>query len=214
MDAIEAIHNRRSIRKYREDPVPFELIGNILDAGLAAPSAGNLQDWYFIFVTESDIRKKIAEACVQQYWMQDAPVHIVVCCQPNRVKKFYGEKGEKTYSVQDCAAAIENMLIAATAQGLGSCWIGAMNEEMMRNEMGIPPNVNVQGVITIGYAGETPESPIKNAMENKVFVERWGGKLRDRASYMGYYSEHVEKAVKKGKEMFKEAMKKVREKSR
>ena len=80
METLDCIKSRRSIRKYREDKaVEFEKLARIIEAGTLAPSAGNLQDWKFILVVELAARKKIAEACLQQYWMETAPVHIVVC---------------------------------------------------------------------------------------------------------------------------------------
>jgi len=211
METLEAITLRRSIRRYQDTPVEFEKVGNILNAARLAPSAGNVQDWRFILVTKEDVRKKIAEACVKQYWMQDAPVHIVVVGQPKKVATFYGEKGEKIYCMHGCAAAAENMLIAATAQGLGSCWVGAFEEGMLRKALNIPADVSPQAVITIGYAAEKPRMPQKFKMENITFIEAYGNRIKDVAAFLGYYGEHVQSAIKKGKEMFRKVLEKKKE---
>src|SRR3989338_6674650 len=101
METFEVIEKRRSIRKYLEVPIEWEKVGNILRAAQQAPSAGNLQDWKFVVVTDKEIRKKIANAALQQNWIEKAPVLIVVYSEPYKVKRFYGEIGEKVYSVQN-----------------------------------------------------------------------------------------------------------------
>jgi nitroreductase len=208
METLEALRLRRSIRKYMDVPVEFEKVGNILDAARLAPSAGNVQDWKFILVTKEETRKKIAEACLKQYWMQDAPVHIVVVGHPKKVATFYGEKGAKVYCQHGCAAAVENMLIAATDQGLGSCWVGAFEEGMLRTALKIPPDASPQAVVTIGYAAEKPRMPHKFKTENVTFFETYGNRIKDLAAFMGYYGAHVQSAIKKGKEMFRKVLEK------
>ena len=210
MDALDCIKTRRSIRKYADAPIEFEKVGEVINAGLNAPSAGNVQDWKFILVTELEVRQQISEACLQQYWMQSAPVHIVVCVQPEKSERFYGERGRRVYSLQNCAAAVENMLLAANACGLGACWIGAFHEGMLRTALNIPDSVIPQAVITLGYADESPLSPPKLTMENVVFVEKWGNKIRDIASYMENYAEHVQKAWSAGKKLAGNVIEKIK----
>jgi nitroreductase len=187
-------------------PIAFEKIGHILNAARLAPNAGNIQEWKFIIVTKEEVRKKIAEICIKQYWMQDAPVHIVAVSHPAKVANFYGNRGEKVYSMHSSGAAIENMLLAATAQGIGSCWVGAFNESALKKLLNIPPDAVPQAVITLGYAAEKPRMPQKFKTENVMFIESYGNKVKDIAAYMGYYSEHVQGAIRRGKEMFKKVL--------
>jgi nitroreductase len=208
METLDAITIRRSVRKYKDIPVEYEKVGNILNAARLAPSAGNVQDWKFILVTKEETRKQIAEACVHQFWMQDAPVHIVACAHPKKIGTFYGERGEKKYCQHNCAAAVENMILAATAQGLGTCWVGAFEEGVLRRALRIPPDAEPIAVLTIGYANEKPKMPSKFKMENITFIEEYGNRVKDPAAYFGHYSEHVQRAVKKGKEMFKKIVEK------
>ncbi len=105
MDVYEAVLRRRSIRKYMDQPVEWEKLGKVIDAGRLAPSAGNLQAWKFVVVTEKELRKQVSEACLKQYWMQTAPAHIVVCAEITKLSRFYGIRGERLYSIQSCAAA-------------------------------------------------------------------------------------------------------------
>ncbi len=200
METLNCIESRRSIRKYLDKQVEFEKIGNVLNAGRLAPSSGNLQDWKFILVTEQDLRKQIAEACMQQYWMATAPVHIVICNQPVRTERMYGKRGEELYGIQNAAAAAQNMLLASTDQGLGSCWVGAFQESMLQRALSIDDDARPMAVITIGYPDEVPQPPMKQTLENVTFIERWGSRIKDFAAYVGYYSQHVTKAATASRE--------------
>ena len=208
MDVFEAIKKRRCTRKYLSVPVEWEKVGKILDAGRQAPSAGNLQDWKFIVVLDPDKRKDISDACMQQHWMREAPVHIVVCGEPEKAARFYKERGEKLYSIQNCACAAENMFMAATALDLGMAWVGAFDERMIRRVLSIPESSVPYAVLTLGYADETSREPAKYTLENITFFERWGNRLSDESELMGEYSEHVKKALIKAKKFVTKLKKK------
>src|SRR3989344_2376362 len=111
MDIFEAIRTRRSIRKYLDRPVEWDKVVSILEAAKFAPNAGKLSNFKFIAVREEEQRKKIADACLQQQWMAKASVHIAIISEPEKSKRFYGIRGERFYTFQDCAAAAENMLL-------------------------------------------------------------------------------------------------------
>src|SRR3989338_7750896 len=100
MDTIECIKTRRSIRKYTSEAVEWEKVTLCIEAAKSAPSAGNLQNWKFVVVKQDAKRQAIAEACLQQYWMSQAPVHIVVFALPDRAVRFYGVRGERMYTIQ------------------------------------------------------------------------------------------------------------------
>ncbi len=202
MDVIEAIRTRRSIRKYLGAPVEWDKLGQIIEAGKAAPSSGNLQNWKFVIVTEKDRRQQIADACLQQRWMATAPVHIVVVAEPEPAIMHYGVRGERLYTIQNCAAAVENMLLAANALGLGSCWIGAFDEDMLKRAIGCTERVRPQAVITVGYADEKVPEPDEYTLEDVTYLNKWKTGctvMREPDIAMGYYSSKVEKAVDSGK---------------
>ncbi len=203
MDTLECIATRRSIRKFLDIPVEFEKLGNVLDSARYAPSAGNLQDWKFILITDEKMRAEIAKTCVEQFWIASAPVQIIVCTEPEKTKRFYGVHGEK-YSIQNGAAVIQNMLLAAHAQGLGSCWVGAFEDEAIKRVLSIPDDVIIQGIVPLGYPDEKVPAPLRFTLENTTFVESWGNRIKDIAAYMEWYGEHVQKAIAKGKELIKE----------
>jgi len=210
MDTLECIATRRSIRKFLDIPVEFEKVGNVLDAGRFAPSAGNLQDWKFILVTNDKMRQEVAKACVEQYWLGTAPVIILVCTDPDKTKRFYGRSGEK-YSIQNGAAVVQNMLLAAHAEGLGSCWVGAFEDEAIKRLFNIPDSIIVQAIVPLGYADERVPAPLRFTLENVTYIESWANRIKDLAAYMEWYGEHVQKAVQKGKEMVKQFARKLQQ---
>ena len=110
MDLNEAIFTRRSIRRYQPVPVEFEKVGRIILSAHEAPTAGNIQDFRIIIVQNDVTRKKLAEASLQQYWMEQAPVYLVLCSDIKRGKQFYGSRGERLYAVQHTGAAAMLML--------------------------------------------------------------------------------------------------------
>ncbi|MBI4151063.1 nitroreductase family protein [Candidatus Woesearchaeota archaeon] len=195
LSALEAIRSRRSIRKYLDLPIEFEKVGRILDAGRLAPSAGNLQPWKFILVIAPEQRGEIAEACLQQFWMMQAPVHIVVCVEPKKSERYYGKRGEELYALLDGGCAIENMLLAAHAQHLGACAVSAFDEAMLRRACNIPDNIEPIAVITVGYADEKPVAPLKFELHNLVFFHNYGNRVKDEAEVFATYSTHVSKAL-------------------
>ena len=132
MEVFDCIRTRRSIRRYKDKPVEWDKVVTILEAGRLAPSAGNLQNSKFIVVRDEEIRKKVAETALNQKWMEKAPIHIIVCSEPIKSKRFYGIRGERLYTIQDCAAAIENMLLTAHSLDLRACWVGAYEEDALR----------------------------------------------------------------------------------
>ena len=145
---FDAIFGRRSVRAYLEgrDVEPAK-IRRLLEAAMAAPSACNLQPWEFIVVTDPERVRAIKDS-IARWGDYNAPLIIVVCGDPDRIP-WDGDHG-----VLDCAAAIENMLIAAPALGLGGVWIGGFDRQAIRNLLEIPEPVVPVGVVYVGYPAE------------------------------------------------------------
>ena len=209
MEVLECIKTRRSTRKFLDVPVEWDKIGTIVDAGRSAPTSGNLQNWKFIVVLDEEKRKEISEACLKQFWMERAPVHIVICAEPEKAKRFYGIRGERLYSIQNCAASAENMILTAHSLGLGSCWVGAFDEDMLKRALGIPDYARPQAIIPIGYPAEKVPTPMQYQLENLVFMEAWNRKF-DLDAYLGYTSATVRDLVEKGKNVIKKIKKKLK----
>lgn len=211
MDIFECIRTRRSIRKYKDKPIPWENVVEILQAGKYAPFAGNVFNVKFIVVKKEDKRRAIAEASTQQYWMQDAPIHIVVVGEPEKAERYYGTRGARLYTIQGAAAAIENMLLTAHSLGLGSCWVGAFDEEEIRRLCNLPEHVNVQGIVTIGYADENPSPPPKYRIEHVMFFEKWWGRIEGPKTGLGMWSPVIKSAVTRTHKHIKKAFGKAKE---
>ena len=193
---MECIHTRRSIRKYQDIPIEFEKVGRVVEAGFQAPTAGNIQDYRFVIIENKGKRAQIAEACLQQYWMEVAPVHVIICVDIKRSKQFYGIRGERLYSVQHAAAAAQNMLLAAHHYGLGACWVGAFDEEAMKSICGVPEYARPEVILTLGYADEIPPRPPKYIIETYTYLERYGNRIRTFPLIIAEPSPVIEKAVR------------------
>lgn len=171
---ITAIKARRSIRTYMDVPIEWGKIISVIEAGMMAPSAGNLQIWRYTVVRNQEKRREIAEACLQQYWMEQAPAHIVIFAKLQKEEQYYGIRGTRLYSIQDCAMSAMNMMLAAQDLGLGTCFVSAFEEEALSRIFGLPDNIRAQGVLTIGYTDEKPPTPLKYRVESIIGIENYG----------------------------------------
>lgn len=174
MDLFETIFSRRSVRKFISKPVEDEKILRILDAARWAPSAGNTQDWFFVVVRDQGRKFQLSEAALGQYWIANASVVIVVCTKPEKTARMYGKKGEEVYTVQNASVAVENVLLAATGLGLGSCWVGSFDEDAVERILKIPHQFKTHAIVPIGYPAEKPNPPHRLGLESFVYFEEYG----------------------------------------
>ena len=164
MDAIEALKTRRSIRVYEEKPVPRELIEEIIDAARLAPSSNNIQPWEFIVVTDGDVRRKIADLTDYGKFIAQAGVCVAVFA-----------KGVKRY-MEDGSAATENILVAAHALGLGTCWVAGYKKdyaEPVRELLGAPEELKLVALVSLGYPGEKAEPHGKRDLSKVLHWEKF-----------------------------------------
>lgn len=148
--------SRSSVRSYGDEPVPEESVRFILDCASAAPSAGNLEAWDVVLVTEEEIRISLQDAAFGQEHIGQAPLVAVVCANYIRSMSQYGERGI-LYAVQDATIACTYMMLAAHAQGLQSCWTGAFAEEEVREMLSLPQHVRPVALLAIGR-GQAPRA--------------------------------------------------------
>ena len=173
MDVFEAIFGRRSVRAFKPDPVSEELLNKILEAARWAPSAGNLQAREFILVTDPELKRKLCEAALDQTFIEETPIDIVVCANEVRSAQRYGERGERLYSVQDASASVQNILLAAHALGLGACWIGAFYEKNVSNVLNLPKGVRPIAIIPLGYPAQQPLARPRMSLKDLVHTNRY-----------------------------------------
>jgi len=169
MNVLEAIRTRRSVRSYDGRAIPAEVLERMKAALRWAPSACNFQPWHFVLVSDGKLRKKLAAACRNQAWMAEAPVIVVGCGMPAGAFQKMGGAG---CSVDvDLAIAIDHLTLAAAAEGLGTCWIGAFDEQAVKELLGVPKAVKVVALTPLGYPASadllcpSPESRRKKAKD-------------------------------------------------
>lgn len=164
MDALEAIAARRSIRSFKPDPVSEEALRKIVDAGRLAPTANNVQPWEFVIITDAERRRQIAELTENGKFISKTPVCIAVLSQPIK------------YYIEDGCAAIENMLIAAVALGLGTCWVAGDKKTYaaeLASLCGAPPDLKLVAMIALGHPRGNP-SPPKRSLDEVLHWESFG----------------------------------------
>ena len=144
MDVFEAIQERRSIRSYQDKPVEREKMEKILEAGRLAPSAKNLEPWHFIAVTDAAKRKALSGGTWAKFLAQ-APLVIVACGD---------KKASPDWYAIDVALAVENMVLTAVSEGLGTCCVGSFNEKDTAKELKVPDNFEVLVMLAVGYPGD------------------------------------------------------------
>lgn len=204
MKDLRIFKERRSIRKYSSKKIPKETILKLLDVARWAPSAHNAQPWRFIVIDKPDIKLKLAKEMANA-WKKDlikdkvpievqeslikasieqftnSPLLILACITMEDMDKYPDKKRqefEHLMATQSLAAAIENLLLAACIEGLGACWFCAplFCQEVVRDVLGVPENIEIQALITLGYPNESPSPPQRKPLEEIVYFNYWGNK--------------------------------------
>jgi len=176
MDVLEAIKNRRSIRDFTNEPVSDEEVMKLIDSARWAPSAGNIQPWEFVVVRDAKIKRGLSVAALDQKFIEEASVVIVVCANQLRSERGYGSRGVNLYCLQDTAAATQSMLLTAHALGLATCWVGAFQEEEARKVLNIPNGVRPVAIIPVGHPAENPMPRSRRPLSEIVHRETFGRK--------------------------------------
>ncbi len=170
MDALEAILSRRSCRSFTSDPVSPEHVEQLLKAGMASPSACNQRPWHFIVVDDHETLCKISDVQAYSPMLRLAPMALVICSDGGDAEL------SAPYWPQDCAAAAQNILIAARAVGLGAVWLGVYPDvarvEGLRQLMGMPESITPFCVVAVGHPAKAPR-PIDRYEPERVHRNRW-----------------------------------------
>lgn len=169
MDVKDAIRGRRSVRRFEDRPIPAGNIEVLMDAVRWAPSAGNLQARRFFFVLKKELRTAVAGASYAQMFIAAAPLVVVACADMERIAQ-YGERGRGLYVVQDVAAAVENLMLQAHELGLGSCWVGAFDDNTVSEILDLPEWVMPMAIVPVGYPANLPSAPKRLRKEELITV--------------------------------------------
>jgi nitroreductase len=164
MEVFDAIRTRRSIRKYKPEPIPEEKLRIILEAARLAPSAGNRQPWRFIIIQDVNRKKALMKVANNQTFLNDAAAIIVAIGDPEVSARWYDK---------DPMIALEHIVLAATTMGYGTCWIGAFDEDAVKHLLKIPANMKVIALLPIGIPDETPAPRPRKEFSEIFFREEW-----------------------------------------
>jgi nitroreductase len=170
MGVFETILRRRSIRKFAAQPVGREQLEKLLEAARWAPSAGNLQPWVFVVVTSPQVRAELAAAAFGQRFVEEAPAVLAVVAAPPKDSP-YGRRGRELYCLQDTAAAVQNVLLTACELGLGTCWVGAFDEQAAARALGLAAGERPVALVPVGVPAQEGRSRRRPLAD----VVRWLG---------------------------------------
>jgi nitroreductase len=174
MDFFEAVKTRHSVRAFQKKPVEEEKIRRIIEAINLAPSAGDLQAYEVIVVKDPMLKEKLARASLGQSFVSEAPVCFVFVTYPERSSKKYGRRGSELYCIQDASIATTYAMLAATALGLSSTWVGAFDEDAAARAVGATRGKRPVAMLPVGYAAESPESTPRRPVSDIIFLDTSG----------------------------------------
>jgi nitroreductase len=172
MDLIESFEKRRSVRGYTDEPVPDEVVNEILRVANLAPSAGNLQARDFVVIKNEGTKRGLAAAAHNQMYIAEAPVVIVCCANLDRIIE-YGPRGRDLFCLQDVAASIENMLLYIAARGYGACWVGTFDERRVAESLGLPDHARPVAILPVGRPKKEANKSPRVGIEELVHSEKW-----------------------------------------
>lgn len=178
-DVFSVIASRRSVTRFLPHPVPTDLLLQVIEAGRLAPSSGNIQNWHFTIVNDVEKIRAIYSHSMDQEAFLSAPAAIIVTADVEHAHRLYGMRGKRLYAVQNCAAAVQNMLLAAQALGLGSLWVGGFDEDKIIDMFGIPGNEHrPQAIVLLGYTEAIPNPKPLRPLDQMVYFNSFGNKVQ------------------------------------
>jgi nitroreductase len=169
MDVFTAIHQRSSVRAYKDTNIEEDKLKRILEAARLSPSSSNRQEWKFIVVKNKETRTKLAEAALGQSFIGEAPVVIVACATESKLIMFCGQPAHTV----DVSIACAFMLLQAYELDLGTCWIGAFKEDEVKKILKIPEHVRVVAMTPLGYSNQPLSQKSRKALDEIVCYEKY-----------------------------------------
>jgi len=169
LSILEIIKNRRSIRKFQKKEILEETIDKLIEALIWAPSAGNLQSRKFYFIFNEKIKRDLAKAALDQDFIARASL-VIVGCTDDKIERRYGQRGKKLYSICDLTCSVQNLMILAQELGLGTCWVGAFDENEVSKILNLPKNLHPIVILPVGYPAEKPKAPPRVSKEEAVKI--------------------------------------------
>ena len=174
MDVYEAMRQRRSVRKFEDRVIADDVLARVLDAGILAPTGRNRQEWKYVVVREAEAKQRLADASEQAFIAKAQAVVAVVSLDPDR-EMFCGIQAGPV----DCAIVIDHMTLAATAEGLGSCWIGHFDQDKCRDILEVPAPAKIIEMLVLGYPADIASPKQRKAPAELICWEKFSQDLED-----------------------------------
>lgn len=172
MELMDIIQRRRSIRSFLPDPVSDEKVRKLLECANLAPSAGNLQGYEVVVVKNTETKKALAKAALDQQFIAEAPVVFVFCANAKRSASKYGNRGDVLYSIQDASIATAYVQLACVDLGLGSVWVGAFNDHEVAKVIQAGIDYTPVSILPVGYPAEDPSPRPRRGVDSITHWER------------------------------------------
>ena len=169
MNVFDAIKKRKSIRGYLDKPIEEEKLKRVLEAGRLAPSAKNAQDWKYVVVKDAKLRKEVAKACHNQMFVAEAPVVVVGCATMPDFRLSCGQLAGPI----DVTISMDHMTLQAVEEGLGTCWIGAFDEDKVKTILGIPDKIRIIEILPLGYPAAEGSFRGRKGSEEIFVFDKW-----------------------------------------
>ncbi|HEX9915802.1 MAG TPA: nitroreductase family protein [Candidatus Bathyarchaeia archaeon] len=173
MNVFEAIKTRRSVRKYKPQPIPEDHLKQMMTAAQLAPSAGNKQPWRFVVVKDPETKKKLSVIARNQTWISDAGVVVAALAMDKKNPEVYERWAER-----DVMTAVEHIVLSAWELGYGACWIGAFNEDQVKELLKVPKEMTVIVLLPIGVPDQKPEPRGRKNLEELFHLDQYGKPLK------------------------------------
>jgi nitroreductase len=172
MEFDSVVAERKSVRSFKNKTVSWKSILEAVDAACKGPFADGLNNLKFLIIEEKETINKIAELA-DQLWINESNALVIVCSNDTNLENMHGERG-RVYSRQQAGAAIENFLLKITDLGLSSCWVGAFQDEMIKQTLKIPMHIQVEAILPVGYEKGKTNPKRKKELEHAIYWEDWG----------------------------------------
>jgi len=168
MDFLELATSRRSIRSFKNDDIPEDLVMQLISSVQAAPSAGNCQPWHIHVVKDKTVIQRIRKEACKQAFISTAPLLMIVSADIRLSEERYKKRGRELYCIQDTAAAVQNLLLCAHSLGLGACWCGHFGEKEVAHILNLHDKMRPVAIIPIGYPKNEPSKTGRRSIEEIV----------------------------------------------
>lgn len=191
-DFLAFAQERRSYRRFRREVVPLEMIADCLLAASFAPSAGDIQPWEFVILSESEVLDGVVRACEAQDWLHDAPIIVLVLADLQKATDFHGDSG-RLWARDSCSAAVQNLLLAAHERGLGSCWVSSFDETLLQEVVEFPDRMQPVALVALGFSDELLIEKSVHPLEQLIHFDTYGRGRRDQDTDINDYGDFFAK---------------------